>query len=85
MQQHGSKYFTCRPHPLPPGVGSKVQHFSFSEHMVILHIKLNGVMNAATCKHMFFPYTHPRPPEVGSKVKYFFESYAAYQIKGNGV
>ena len=28
--------------------------------MVMLHIKLKGMMNAATCKSIFCPYMHPR-------------------------
>ena len=41
------------------------------QNMIILHIKLNGMANTATCKHIFCPYT-PSTPGVGSKVKTFF-------------
>ena len=48
MQQHGSKYFFPSSHiPLTLWVGSKGQNSTFSEH-VMLHIKLNGITNAAT-------------------------------------
>ena len=51
--------------------------------MVIFHIKLNGITNAATCKHIFCPNTHPRPLGVGLKVKTFLSesSHVAYQIR----
>ena len=34
----------------------KIQLF---QNMVMLHIKLKGMTNAAICKHIFCPYTHP--------------------------
>ena len=43
----------------------------------MLHIKLN----AATCKHIFCPYTHPRPHGVRSKVKTFFLKVVMLHIK----
>ena len=47
MQQHGSKYFPFTHIPPTLRVGSKGQNSTFSEH-VMLHIKLNGITNAAT-------------------------------------
>ena len=31
------------------------------QNMVMVHIKLKGMTNAATYKHIFCPYTYPRP------------------------
>ena len=50
MQQHGSKYFVGRPDSPPTptlwwGQKVKIQNF---QNMVMLHIKLKGIMNAAT-------------------------------------
>ena len=61
MQQHGSKYFARRSHD--PGGGVKRSKFNFYRTWVMLHIKLKGITNAATCKHIhvFCPYTHSRP------------------------
>ena len=48
------------PQPLDPrGWGQKVKIQLF-QNMVMLHIKLKGITNTATCKHIFCPYTHPR-------------------------
>ena len=60
MQQHGSKYFTCRPLPRSLGWGQKVKIQLF-QNMVMLHIKLNGIMNAATQEQLFCPQTLPDP------------------------
>ena len=47
MQKHDSKYFARS--PLPQEMRSICQIPTFSEHgHVILHVKLNGLGNAAT-------------------------------------
>ena len=48
-QQHSSKYFTCRPPHThtPQGWDQRVKN-QLSKNMVMLHIKLNGITNAAT-------------------------------------
>ena len=72
MQQHGSKKFACRPpYPDPKGSGRKVKIQLF-QNMVMLHIKLKGMTNAATCKHIFCPYT---------KVKTFLLKIVMLHIK----
>ena len=43
--QHGSKYF-ARIYP-DPGGGVNRPKFNFFQNMVMLHIKLKGIMNAA--------------------------------------
>ena len=57
MQQHGSKYFACRPPPpalpRPWEMGSKGQNSTFSENllfqnMVMLYIKLKGMTHTAS-------------------------------------
>ena len=83
MQQHDSKYFAYRPNPLRPlGRDRKVKIQLFQD-MVMLHIKLNGITNAATCKHTFCPYTHSRSLGWSQRSKYFFSesSHVLYQIK----
>ena len=67
------------PGPLVRGQKVIIQLF---QNMVISDIKLKGIMNAATYKCIFCPYTPPTPG-VGSKVKTFFYSegsHVAYQI-----
>ena len=61
------------PRPWTLGVDQKVkiQHF---QNMVMLHIKLKGMSNAATCKRIFCPYTHPRPVGWGQRSIFFPES-----------
>ena len=47
MQQYGIKYFACIPHYSQPwGQKDKSQLF---QNIVMLHIKLKGMTNAATC------------------------------------
>ena len=83
MQQYGSKYFACRP-PSPDrgGWGQKVKIQLF-QNMVMLHIKLKGMTNAATYKHI---YTQHDPwGGVKGQNNFFSESsHVAYQINGNG-
>ena len=58
------------PSPFPdPGDGVKIPLF---QNMVMLHIKLKGIRNAATCKHKFCLYTHLRPLGWGQRSKHFF-------------
>ena len=51
MQQYGSKYFARRPQPLSPPhpdpMGQKVEIQLF-QNMVMLHVKLKAITNAAT-------------------------------------
>ena len=49
MQQFGSKYLARRP-PDPKGQNVQIQPF---QNYVMLHIKLNGITNAATWLQMF--------------------------------
>ena len=76
MQRHGSKYFAHFPQPYG---WVKIQPF---QNILMLHIKLNGIRNAALCKHKFYPYT-PTTPGVRPKVKVFFSesSIIAYLFK----
>ena len=60
MHQHGTKYFAKRSPPWTLGCGQKVK-IQLYQNMVMLHIKLKGMTNAATRRHIFCPYTHPRP------------------------
>ena len=48
----------------------------------MLHIKLNGIANAATCEHILSLHK-PSTPWVGSKLKTFFSdsSHVAYQVR----
>ena len=34
--------------------------------------QINGITNAATCKHIYCPYTHPRPLGWSQRSKHFF-------------
>ena len=77
------------PHdPRGGGGGGRCQKVKLQlfQNMVMLHIKLKGITNAARCKHIFCPYTHPRPLGRGQRSKHFFSesSHATYQIIGNG-
>ena len=61
----------------------KIQRF---QSMIMLHIKLNEIANAATHKHIFSPYTHPRPLGCGQMHKNMLllfseNSHVAYQIR----
>ena len=47
MQKNGSKYYACSPQPPTLGLSQKVKIQPF-QNMVMLHIKLNGITNAAT-------------------------------------
>ena len=58
MQQYGSKYFARRPPSPDPGVWGQKVKIQLFQNMVMLHIKLKGMTNAATCKHI---YTQPDP------------------------
>ena len=51
--------------------GQKVKIQLF-QSMVMLHIKLKGMKNAAACKPIFCPYTHPQPLGWGQRSKHFF-------------
>ena len=49
MQEHDSKYFARRPLPPPnePGDGVNRSEINFFQNIVMLHIKFNGITNAA--------------------------------------
>ena len=58
MQQHGSKYFDCRPHPLALGLGSKGHNSTFSDHgHVAYQIKCNH-----ECQNMVTDVLLAAPP-----------------------
>ena len=84
MQQHGSKYFACRPLPLTSGQKVKIQLF---QNNVILHIKLKEIMSAATWSQIL-SLQRPHPPVtlgLGSKGQNSTlteHGHVAYQIKG---
>ena len=54
MQQHGSKYFARRPW------GSKGQNSTF-QNIIMLHIKLKEITNAARWSQIFCLQTAPTP------------------------
>ena len=59
------------PHGGLRGSGQKVKIKLF-QNMVMLHIKLNRITNAAAWKQIFFahrPGSPPPPPNAGSEVK----------------
>ena len=72
------------PPPITWGWGQEA-NIQLFQNMVMLHIKSKGMTNAATCNHIFCPYTPPQPLG-GVKAKTFFpeSSHVAYQIKVNG-
>ena len=51
----------------------------------MLHIKLKGMVNAATRKYILCPYTHTIDPWVGSKVQTFFSEIVMFHIKFIGI
>ena len=53
--------------------------------MVMLHIKLNGIMNAATLFQIFCPHTSPTLGigSIGQESTFSEHGHVAYQIKGN--
>ena len=53
------------------GCGQKVK-IQLSHNMVVFHIKLKGITNAATYKHIFCPYTHPQPLGRDQRSKQYF-------------
>ena len=68
-----------------PGAGVKIQLY---QNMVIVHIKLKGIMNAATWYQIFFSRRPPPPTALGdgfkrSKIKFSEDGHIAYQIQGN--
>ena len=46
--QHDNNFLPVDPHSLDPGGGVK-KSIQLFQNMVMLHIKLNGITNAATC------------------------------------
>ena len=68
MQQHSSKYFTCRPpSPLTLGMGPIGQNLTFSDHGHV-DIKLNGIIKCSSIVANILPadpYTPPphHPPD----------------------
>ena len=63
MQQHGSKYFADPYPPIPPspGVGSKGQNSTFSEHR---HVAYRIIGNHKMQQHgsRYFADPYPPPP-----------------------
>ena len=58
MQHHGSKYLPSDPPtPLTRSIGQS----QLFQNMVMLHIKLKGIMDAATWYHIFCSQTPPHP------------------------
>ena len=76
------------PPPLPsptPGIESKGPNFRTWSCCIsiMLHIKLNGIANATSCKHIFCLYTHHRP--LGrSRMSTFFLKVVVLHNKVNG-
>ena len=70
---------------LDPGGGVKRSNFNFFRTcMVLLHIELKGIANAATCMCIFRPYMHPRTLGWDQSSNTFSEStHVAYQINWN--
>ena len=84
MQQHGSKYFAHIP-PSPDSLCEVKRSKSyFFQNMVIVHIKLKGMPNAATYKHIFCPYTHHQPLG-GVKCQNIFPEVVMLHIKLMGM
>ena len=80
MQQHGRNYLLVELlHPRPLGWGQKVKIQLF-QNMVMLHIKLNGIKNAATCMHM-----HILDPWGGVKGQNNFCKVVMLHIKLKGI
>ena len=83
MQQHGSKYFVCRPPP-PLGMGSICQNLTFFEHGYVVY-----QINITRCSSMvanILPASQPLTLTLGllSKAQNSFVSehgHVAYQIK----
>ena len=74
MQQHGfCQHLT---------VGVKKSNPNF-QNIVMLHIKLNGITNAAKCKQIVCPFHTTRPLRWRQRSKHFFSeiSQVAYQIR----
>ena len=74
---------------LPPtlGVGSKGQNSTFSEHDHVVYqiIKLKGMLNAGTCKHIFCPYTLSRSLGWGQRSKDIFLKIVILHFKLMGM
>ena len=68
------------PLPDPFGWGQKVKIQLF-QNMVMLHIRLKGMTNAATCKYIFCPNTHPSSLGWGQRSKHFFLKVVMLHIK----
>ena len=84
MQQHGRKYFACRPPPPPP---TKRSNFHFSEHgHVAYQIKGNHECSNKLAYILSFPQS-PTPTlgmgSIGQKSTFSGHGHVVYQIKGN--
>ena len=74
------------PTPPPPNLGmGPIGQKSNFQNMVILHISLKGVTNAATRKCELCPFTYPQPLGRGQKSKYFFLKVVIIHIKLMGM
>ena len=60
MQQHGSKYFVCRPPP-DPGDGVNKIKIQLFQNMVMLHIILNGLTKCSNMIANILPADPPHP------------------------
>ena len=54
----------------------------FFQNMVMLHIIIKGMTNAATCKHIFCSYTHSRPLGWGQRSNIFKEVILHIKLMG---
>ena len=81
MQQHGSKYFACKPPTPTLGMQSIGQLY---QNMVMLHIKLNGIMKCSNMVANILSADPSRPWRSKVQNSIFSEhDLVAYQIKGN--
>ena len=74
-----------QPTPIPRAlVWSQKVKFQLFQNMVMLHIKLNGIANVATCKHIILSLHTSSTPGMGLKVKtqiFFFLKVVMLLIK----
>ena len=90
MQQHGIKYFACRPHPSPHQpdlrIGSKQQNSTSSEHGHVRESRMQQhcsqyVPDDPTSTP---PHTHTLGMRsIGHNSTFSEHGYGAHQIKGN--
>ena len=83
IQQHGSKYFACRPPtPNPLEGGVKRSKFNLSEHdHVAFQIKANHKCSNMVANILFAG--HPYPRSRGQNSTFSVHGHVTNQIKGN--